>query len=268
MNKNINALVIVEGKRAEPSFFKMLENTYGLNLQFFCVESNIYLLYKKIKDGWGVFDIKQLLLEIHNEAQYRDMLQKDFAYTYLIFDCDAHHREVYEKNSPIEDIVGKNIERVAEMLKYFNDETDPTRGKLYINYPMFESLKDADACFEDDYANRYVLLEQLNDYKKIVGTKKLSNKRIDTYNREDINNLIKMNLFKLNYLVTGCWCAMDYPKYIVNSIGVSIHSVETNEVNSNKRLAVLNTSLFLILDYFGDRNEFYTETICTSNRCG
>lgn len=261
MSNDVNALVIVEGRRSEPDFFKVIENSYGLNFQFFCVESNIYLLYKKIKESWGFFDIKQLLLEIHNDDYYKSILQKDFAYTYLIFDCDAHHREEYEKNYPIEDIIGKNIERVTEMLNYFNDETDPTKGKLYINYPMFESFKDADTCFDDNFANRYVLLDHLNEYKKIVGMRKLANKRINSYSKDDINNLIKMNLFKLNYLTTGYWESMKYEKYIVHSIGTFIHSLETNEVKFNKRLAVLNTSLFLILDYFGDKNGFYSEII-------
>ncbi len=30
------------------------------------------------------------------------------------------------------------------MTEYFVDETDPTIGKLYINYPMMESYRDCD----------------------------------------------------------------------------------------------------------------------------
>lgn len=81
----------------------------------------------------------------------------------------------------------------------------------------------------------------------------------------DINKLIKMNLFKLNYLSTGCWCTMDYQRYIINSTGSSIHLLETQELKNNKRIAVLNTSLFLILDYFGNKNGFYAEEICAPN---
>ena len=42
MNKNINVLVIVEGNRAEPELFHVIEEAYGLNFQFFCISSNIF----------------------------------------------------------------------------------------------------------------------------------------------------------------------------------------------------------------------------------
>ncbi len=37
------------------------------------------------------------------------------------------------------------------MVNYFVDETDPSIGKLYINYPMMESYRDCDTFFEEDY---------------------------------------------------------------------------------------------------------------------
>ena len=260
MSKNINVLVIVEGNRAEPKLFHVIEEAYGLKFQFFCISSNIYLLYKKVKE-WGFFDIKQVLLEIHNDQKYKDVLQRDFAYTYLVFDCDAHHREEYEKGYPIEDIVAANMNRVKEMLEYFNNETDPTVGKLYVNYPMLESFKHADYCFDENYVSAFVPIDQLVNYKRIVGTKKLANKRVDSYTRDDLNNLIKMNVFKLNSLSNQIWGPMDYSEYIEHSNGLKIFTREKKSVDEQKQIAVLNTSLFLLLDYFGNRNGFYDSIV-------
>lgn len=256
MNKNINVLVIVEGNRAEPELFQVIEEAYGLNFQFFCISSNIYLLYKKVKD-WGFFDIKQVLLEIHNDEEHKNILQRDFAYTYLIFDCDAHHREEYEKDYPIEAVVAANLSRVKEMLEYFNNETDPTIGKLYVNYPMLESFKHADSCFDENYANCFIPINQLVNYKRIVGTKKLANKRVDSYTRDELNSLIKMNVFKLNTLSNQNWGPMEYSEYLEKSNGLQIFLQEKSCVDKQKQIAVLNTSLFLLLDYFGNRDGFY-----------
>lgn len=260
MNKNINVLVIVEGNRAEPELFHVIEESYGLNFQFFCISSNIYLLYKKVKD-WGFFDIKQVLLEIHSDEDHKKLLQRDFAYTYLIFDCDAHHREEYEKDYPIEAIVTANMNRIKEMLEYFNDETDPTIGKLYVNYPMLESFKHADSCFDENYANYFVPLDQLVKYKRIVGTKKLANKRVDSYTREELNNLIKMNVFKLNSLSNQIWEPMTYTEYLQKSEGLQVFTQEKRCIDQEKQIAVLNTSLFLLLDYFGNRDGFYDSVV-------
>ena len=40
-------LIVVEGGRLEPRFFDQLKKVFGLDLDIYCLEYNIYLLYIK-----------------------------------------------------------------------------------------------------------------------------------------------------------------------------------------------------------------------------
>lgn len=55
------------------------------------------------------------------------------------------------------------------MAEYFVDETDPSVGKLYINYPMMESYRDCDDFFDENYKSTMVSLPAILSYKKDVG---------------------------------------------------------------------------------------------------
>ena len=137
MSNPPKTLIVVEGGRLEPRFFDQLKKVFGLNLDIYCLEDNIYLLYKKMKEMGFNGNLKDVLSEVHEEN--REILSQDFAYTYLIFDFDPHHTEKYEKDIPLETIVENNISKVREMAEYFVNETDPTVGKLYINSQCFET---------------------------------------------------------------------------------------------------------------------------------
>jgi hypothetical protein len=193
-----NILVVVEGNKTEPIFLKQLNEVYDLDYTIFCLSTNIYTLYKRVKELDFECDIKQVLKEIHPKEA--EMLSNKFAYTYLVFDCDAHHPKKDDVRD-IQQIVLENLDKIEELVSYFNDETDPSRGRLYINYPMMESYKDADNFFENDFQERVVAISDLSNYKAIVSKRKLSNKRVDCITKEDFSRLTKMNLYKLNKIV-------------------------------------------------------------------
>lgn len=184
------------------------------------------------------------------------MLSKKFAYTYLIFDCDAHHSRKNESRTQ-EEIVLDNLAKLSEMAKYFVDETDPSIGKLYINYPMMESYRDCDTFFEDDYASAKVSIEELSTYKNRVAKKKLSSIHVDKYTKEQFSLLILQNLYKLNIIHRKIWDKPDYDTYLKCSDSECILSEEKNLIVNEKFLSVINTSLFMITDFYGNRNGFY-----------
>ena len=99
------------------------------------------------------------------------------------------------------------------------------------------------------------------NYKRIVGTKKLANKRVDSYTRDELNDLIKMNVFKLNSLSNQVWEPMPYTEYLQKSEGSQVFALEKHCIGQTKQIAVLNTSLFLLLDYFGNRDGFYDSVV-------
>lgn len=251
-----NILIIVEGLKTEPNFFKRLSDVFALKFDIYCLETNIYSLYKKMKEIDFNGDIKDVLSEIHPSK--KEMLAKKFAYTYLIFDCDAHHSRKDESRTQ-EEIVLDNLAKLSEMVNYFVDETDPSIGKLYINYPMMESYRDCDKFFEEDYASAKVSIEELSTYKNRVAKKKLSCIHIDKYTKEQFSSLILQNLYKLNIIHHKIWGKPDYDTYLKCSDSECILSEEKNLIVSEKLLSVINTSLFMITDFYGNRNSFYED---------
>lgn len=258
MNNERTILVIVEGEKTEPAFLEGLTNAYALNFSICCVKTNIYYLYNKLKALDFNADIKRVILE--DFPEYEDILSRVFVYTYLFFDCDAHHTREGE-NGFIADIVKTNIQKLHEMAEYFIDETDPTVGKLYINYPMMEAFRACNSTFEDSYKDEYVGLCDLHNFKKIVGTKKLVGKHLKNYSQEDFRQLTKMNVFKLNDIMNGDWGGMSYERYLSCSGALTILSKQSEIVNKRKQMAVLNTSLFFLIDYYGNKDGFYDEVV-------
>lgn len=256
MNKP-RTLIIVEGGRLEPGFFKQLKKVFGLNLDIYCMKYNIYLLYKKMKEMDFSVNIKDVLIKLQNTKENRELLSKNFAYTYLIFDFDPHHTEEYEKNKPLETIINNNIKKINEMAAFFIDETDPTIGKLYINYPMMESFKDCDSFDDESYLTRGVFLNEIRNYKKIVCSRKMANKRIDSFLKKDYLQLMCQNVNKLNKICINTDDFFDYESYLYNSNQLNILKNEIEFMKKNNQIAVLNTSVFFALDYYGNKNGFY-----------
>lgn len=263
MNKRV--LLIVEGKNTEPRLFKKIEELLKDKLQsdFEIVPfgTNIYSLYKKLKETGFNVDIHKILIEI--DLNYKDTLSGKFAFTYLIFDFDVQHT-MKDETRTLKDIAISNVNKLIEMAKYFIDETDPTIGRLYINYPMIESYKDCDSFFDQKYKDENVRLDDIKHYKEKVGKKKISFRRIDSYTSDEIESLIIQNIFKLNFLMNDKWGMPNYATYIESSKNINVLSKQKELISINEKIAVLNTSLFIVVDYFGDKNNFYTSFIKTS----
>lgn len=256
MNDKKPVLIIVEGSRAEPRFFDRISQVYGLNFSICCLNDNIYALYKMMKEMDFNADIKEVLLVRHPE--YGEILENQFLYTYLVFDMDPHHTKKEEGRS-LDQVVLDNCTKIQEMAEYFIDETDPTVGRLYVNYPMLESFRACDSVFDEAYRYEYVKLEDIHTFKTYVGTKKLVRKHLKDYSKNDFQSLTKMNVYKLNTIISGIWSPMPYSQYLTDSQLSSVLEIQKNLIEDTRRVAVLNTSLFMMLDYFGNRDGFYDE---------
>ena len=144
------------------------------------------------------------------------------------------------------------------MASYFTDETDPTIGKLYINYPMIESFRDCDMPFDPDYQNEYVTLQSMKNFKEYAGTKKMAQKRLDTYSPYDFKELTKMNIYKLAHVMLNNWGSLTYEQYLEYSSTTDILNKQINIIQQANQIAVLNTMLFFLTDYYGNhKNGFF-----------
>lgn len=262
MSKEVNVLIVTEGAKTEQRFINQISSVYETQFNVFCYGTNIYDLYKRMKEMDFNGDLTSVLLELPEDPSIpnrEELLNRKYAYTYLVFDFDAHHTEEYERNYPIEQIVKANVERLREMTLHFTNETDPTIGKLYVNYPMMESYRDADSFFDNNYENNYVELSDIGKYKETVGAKGLARIRIDRYTKENFDSLASMNVHKLSKLSTGIWKRLDYSMFRKESEGNTILQNQERIILENNTVCVLNTTLFLLIDYYGNKNGFYDE---------
>ena len=282
MNDGPKILFIVEGASLEPEIIERMISVYEVNGEITSVCTNIHALYQILKKDDGFSDIISVLKELFiaeikslesgvlKKGQRKQLnrvkadlekLNGKFAYRYLVFDSELHHGE-NGVSLPREKQIEKNCNKLKNMLEFFNNESD--QGKLYVNYPMMESYRDCDAFFDEGYQDRMVALDVLFDgkYKEQVGKRKLSKVHTDKIDKEDFDQLIRMNVFKLNRISTENWMQMDYDDFLVYSEQQSILRAEQNFMAKENAIAVLNTLLFFTLDYYG--RSFYN----TMMKCG
>ena len=249
-----NALLIVEGARLEPRFFSQLADVLNMRVKIVPFCANIYQLYRKLEEYGFNYDVKQALLEQNPTDEARAALSQKYAYTYLIFDCDAQDRGKMLKGDngrELDEIVMSNYGLLEKMVAYFTDETDPDRGKLYVNYPMMESFRDADDFFDESYEQRMVDFANLGNYKEIVGKRKLASRHIDNFSKDDICSLLHMNLCKLMYMVRHDWRLPDINQYGGIDVQHDVLAVQC-ELGCKSLMHVINTSIFMPVDYFGN----------------
>ena len=254
MNDKRKILVIVEGARAEKKFMESLGNIFLMDFEICFFGTNIYSLYKRMEELEFNADVRDVLRIMRPE--YNEALLEKFTYTYLIFDLDAHHPKRDDTRS-INEIVIDNIEKVAELAEYFTDETDPSIGRLYINYPMLESYKDCDMPFDDDYKFEFIGLDNIRRFKAHVSTKRMGASSVEKYSESVFKDLIRMNIYKLNYISNNEWGSLEHEDYQAHSATDYILNVQRELVSKNNEVAVINTSLFIPLDYYGNRDGFY-----------
>lgn len=257
-NNLAKILMIVEGESLEPKFFTQLKNVYGIGVEIYMVGANIYRLYQELEKYDFNCDIKDVLPDIGNHVEgIEELLKAKYAYTYLVFDFDAHHRERGEQSLDIDTIVSNNVKKLEKMASYFVDETDPSIGHLYINYPMMESYRDCSAFFDEDYRDNEIIIDSIGQYKSIAGKKRLASVNVKRYTKDNFSDLTRMNVFKLNKISAGKWEALTYEEYCKVSGADRILDYQAKRVQHERILDVINTSLFLAIDYFGNQKGFF-----------
>lgn len=73
-----------------------------------------------------------------------------------------------------------------------------------------------------------------------------------------------MNVYKLHKLSKNIWGEITYQDYIELSEAANVLNFQIQKVSKERKVAVLNTTLFIVLDYFGNRNNFYNSVVIGS----
>jgi hypothetical protein len=234
-------LFIFEGKKQEPKIYRNMcslffENNNENNLHIYTsFKTVIYKLWKEINEIGFIDDINIVdLLKDYCEECKKDLegvSYRDISQVYLFFDHDGHASNASDEN-------------LMEMLDYFDDEFD--KGKLFINYPMTESLQDV--LSETPYKEKVCSISENRNYKVLV--KKMMTPPYGHIGRLDESNwgcLLEKNAYKANYIITGEYLK---PKKLHSQINIFEQQL-VKHINPKKEVSILNGFPLFLIDYFG-----------------
>lgn len=254
-------LFVFEGQRREPLLFDTIKQLFFSQADaLICTYgSNIYSLYCELK-GHDTFgnahdgDIVSVLKNILTKRNDDTLLNKkasDFSEIFLFFDYDFQ-----ESKGTLEE----NNRCVHEMLNYFNDETE--NGKLYIHYPMVESLFYTKELPDDAYCGYVATRECCKNFKALTAQfsfypshnhvlmpsgEKRAIKEAEV--RANWTHLIRMNVTKANFICHG---SKDYPadKEGINQEIIYKNQLEKYVTGTPAQVSVLNSFPLFLYEYF------------------
>lgn len=241
-------LFIVEGEVGEVRVLEKLtsilyaENEYSI----FPVSGSIYELYEDLY----LDDDLDLLLHLKSKTDnedYKEILSRRYNSIYLIFDFDPHYQK-YEKA------------KLIDLLNYFCDSRD--KGKLLINYPMFESYRHLKQFPDYDFKNRKISISDIYNYKCIVNKESLHN-NINKYNYEFVINILIHHLCKTYLILRNKFKIGKVEDFnnLDKSEYIKILNIQDEMIRKKDEIYVLNTSIFFLIElkpisFFRQVNKF------------
>ena len=184
------------------------------------------------------------------DATLDGIRNSDISEIFLFFDYDFQNSQL-----SLDEI----NRRVEEMLTLFDDETD--NGKLYINYPMIESIRYTKELPDDAYASYTIGREACKDFKRLArefsaydsldhllfkdGETPTKDKYLKV--KDNWEYLRAMNVCKANLLTTGLF-TMPREKSDIGQLAVFNNQV-TKFVKPIESVAILNSFPIFIYEY-------------------
>ncbi|MBQ9313346.1 MAG: hypothetical protein IJ213_09935 [Bacteroidales bacterium] len=230
-------LFVFEGEKREPLIFDSLNKLFfprENNCIVCSFGNNIYELYRQMKETNE--DLVPMLKDLYKNKDDSPFSQNsktsDYSQVFLFFDYDFHNKFLSLEQMNIQ---------IKELLNYFDNETD--NGKLYINYPMVESIRYTKQLPDDNYWRYTLERKNCNQFKKL--THNFSDyKSLDFLvlkekdNETIINNwkyLKEQNISKANYICNG-----------INEIPENKQSIEQLRIFNNQIEKYVNTPLCVV----------------------
>lgn len=236
---------IVEGEAREPLIIENISKVFFTHGNFKIITlpagQNIYMLWKKLKEDDFDTDIIEVLRE-NNERikkQLAGLNRDDFSEVYLFFDYDVHQNNLGEESD--RDILD-------QMLESFNNETE--NGKLYINYPMVEALRDFEPGICGKENTCFVQISELGEYKTVSAARSVY-PQFNVYNFEIWKEVIDVFSMRISCLMNQ-ENTVSYEQYVETISPHKIQKQEEREIQKN-RVFILSAFPEFLLDYFGIR---------------
>ena len=262
-------LFVFEGCKDEPKIYATIKALYfekeSEDIKYI-FNSNIYGLYDIIMKEYSDFngiddvaDVVSILRKIHPDSDLKNIERSsEIDQIFYFFDYDFqqvfHEKERHPSDS-LKKCMEINNDKVRKMLNFFHNETE--MGKLYINYPMVESLKFTKHLPDSQYNSYQVTLnechgkfkgmaEQFTDYHSYHGLL-----IEDTIDKEIISKnwqkLKEQNIKKANFLCTGEDSSPENKEAISQN---RIYQSQLNKYNTDAHIGILNSFPLFLYDYF------------------
>lgn len=262
-------LFIFEGDKREPRLFEAIKSIFlpkEVSPIVCAYKCNIYKLYSSLK-SYDIFDdpesidtvavINEILLE-RGDTTLKDIPSSEISEIYLFFDYDFHHHEMADLDD--------DNSHIKQLLEFFNDET--INGKLYINYPMIESIRYTKELPDPEYTHYSITRQECKqcDFKSIAhefsAYKSLDHLLLSNNPNEssvkkqarfDVAKLNWMHLIRMNVVKANNLCN-DTPSFPVEKTAIAqtkifetqlCKHVDTDEC----RVVILNSLPIFIYEY-------------------
>lgn len=244
-NQRKKIIFIYEGLKAEENLLNnMVRNFFSSSTDVSIIncpaDGNIYMLWNRLKKDDFETNVVDVLKEMSEKARERlkDFKASDFSEIYLFFDYDGHNDNIPKAYC--------NIDVLEEMLGTFNNETE--LGKLYISYPMLESIKEIDIN-KKEYGKLFLLLDEIPNYKRSV----CSLEDFNNYRNFDEKHwLIACNASRKRACLLATYKSFCTYNYFIQNLGQEklYFYQKQNYINNGHFLCILNSVPLFLLEYY------------------
>ena len=229
-------LFICEGESDEPDFLKrLMSRSYSsFAYEVYSYRTTIHTLASILRESYSDFadgdtDIRLILREQEPDPGKKAILSERYTDIILAFDFEPHHDH-------------PDFDTVRQMLAYYRDSTD--MGRLYINYPMMQSYKHFHSLPDPGFLDREA---DPIGYKELVGIES-SFTDLSRYSYRTFASIALHNLRKAWHLLGRESVLPSHEDY--GSIEwTGIFDIERKKFSSSRRVYVLNTLIFSMIDY-------------------
>ena len=254
-------LFVFEGEYREPELFATIQKMFfpkDNERIAYSFGNNIYELYNELSKLDDAGDLVSLLQERCSgqaDNPFEGLNSSDFSEIYLFFDYDFQN-----KNLELAEI----NRQLKEMLSIFNDETE--YGKLYINYPMIESIRYTKELPDDKYYEYVVSRAECSGFKRLAADfsayssldfilidprkelSELSEKKLKSL-RNNWEYLKIQNVNKANYI---CHAKNEKPnkKEEVSQMQIFESQLQKHVNKEQSEVAILNAFPLFLYEYF------------------
>jgi len=242
-------LFVFEGEKAEPMVFDSLKKLFltGEEVRMVLCKHDLPTLYANLKKN--EYDLFRSLPLKENGIDIPDGVRTDtlFSQIFLFFDYDFQNRR---------GLVFVN-DVLSEMLEFFDDETG--NGKLYVNYPMIESLKYTHDLPDNNYFSYTTTIMRCKQHLFKADAETFAYAKAKQYRFIDLSKtsneevraawilLKSQNVCKANFIVSGM-NIMPENKEDVNQKTIFAEQLK-KYITKDESVAILNSFPIFLYDY-------------------